>query len=165
MCWIASAESDYWYSWEGFSTAEKIPMAGSKRGCFGWGTKLCGAVRTSRVGGTVVGPCMGGLLGPLLFLFCSPPRSLNKINQHPLGILPNRCLTRAWTRRKCIQNREGRETFGGHHCGNVLICAFLRPWESHTRVGTWGHGKPGFETLQKTWNATSSLYPPTPHPP
>lgn len=38
---------------------------------------------------------------------------------------------------------RGRESFGGHHCGNVVNCAFLRPWESHTRAGTCGHGKRG----------------------
>lgn len=38
---------------------------------------------------------------------------------------------------------KGRESFDGDHCGNVVNCAFLRPWESHTRAGTCGHGKRG----------------------
>ncbi|CAB1412458.1 unnamed protein product [Pleuronectes platessa] len=42
-----------------------------------------------------------------------------------------------------VKQQRGGESFDGHHCGNVGNCAFLRPWESHTRAGTCGDGKRG----------------------
>lgn len=68
------------------------------------------------------------------------------MNQEPLDSFPNRCLTTTWAKRNPSQTEEGRrgrESFSGHHCGNVVNCAFLRPWESHTRARTCGHGKRG----------------------
>jgi len=47
------------------------------------------------------------------------------------------------SRRGEKRGRRGGESFGGHHCGNVVNWVFLRPWESHTRAGTCGHGKRG----------------------
>lgn len=37
------------------------------------------------------------------------------------------------------------EPCGDHHCGNILNCVFLRPWEAHTKVrhGKRGLGPPG----------------------
>lgn len=42
-----------------------------------------------------------------------------------------------------LERRGEKEEEESHHCGNVVNCAFLRPWESHTRAGTCGHGKRG----------------------
>lgn len=131
-CLITSVEPDR--SWEGFSATEKIPWLGVGGGVLD-GEQSCRAVVDGGVGGTV------GLL--LFFLLLFPP---HKMNQEPLDSFPNRCLTTTWAKRNPSQKEEGRrgrESFGGHHCGNVVNCAFLRPWESHTRAGTCGHGKRG----------------------
>lgn len=80
---------------------------------------------------------------PLPPPLCPPP---HETNQEPLGSFPNRCPTTTWAGRdprKTEEGRRGREPCGGHHCGNVVNCAFLRPWESHTRAGTCRHGKGG----------------------
>jgi len=97
-----------------------------------------------RVGGTAVGGGHAWVMGspPSLLRpsFCPP----YKLNKQLLGIFPNHWLTTTWARRNPIGTEEGRrerESFSGHHCGNVVNCAFLRPWESHTRAGTCGHGK------------------------
>lgn len=130
-CLITSVEPAR--SWEGFSATEKILWLGVGGGVLD-GQQSCGAVVDGRVGGTV---------GLLLLPSSRPP---HKMNQELLGSFPNRCLTTTRAKRNPSQTEEGRrgrESFGGHHCGNVVNCVFLGPWESHTRAGTCGHGKRG----------------------
>lgn len=122
------------------------PVAPSGRGSVGSGTKLCRAVMADGVGGTVrLGVGTSGLLSPPTPLFFS------KWSRNHRASSQNHDLTTTWgTETPFEEQRRGRESFGGHHCGNVVNCAFLRPWESHGSAGTCGHGK---------WGATGGQRP------
>lgn len=101
--------------------------------CHGWwGWRGCG---WGEVG-------MSGLWGsPSFSSFYS---AFSKWSRNHRACSQNRGLTTTWgTETPFEEKRRGRESFGGHHCGNVVNCAFLRPWESHSRAGTCGHGKWG----------------------
>lgn len=123
---------------------EKIPWPGVERGALDQEqscVKLSWLMRLEGLCGWGVGghKRVVGVPRLLIFFFC-----FLKMKQKPSGMFPNHGLTTTrGTESPFDEKRRGRESFGGHHCGNVVNCAFLRPWESHSRAGTCGHGKRG----------------------
>lgn len=110
----------------------KDPVVRKGWECLGWGTKLqccCGQFGLGNIG---------------LLLFFLLPVSLTERTRNRWAA----SQTAAWQQHGQERNsssidsggERGREPFCGHHCGNIVNCAFLRPWESHTRTKTCGHG-------------------------
>lgn len=127
-CLITSVELDC--SWEGLSAAEEILWLRVGGGVLD-GEQSWRAVVDGRVCG--VWACSSSSS----FLFPSQNEP-GTIGQLPKPLPDNNMCKKNWF------NREGkREEESDHHCGNIANCAFLRPWESHTRAGTSGHGKRG----------------------
>lgn len=104
-CLITSVELDR--SWEGFSASERIPRSE-------WG----GILDVEQSGRAP----LDGMVweyGPAPLFFLEP--------------LPDSIMGREKPQFDKSWGGAG-DPFGDHHCGNIVNCVFLRPWEPHTKV-------------------------------